>query len=334
VNAGPHPLDDQAELIRWLADEANPPVRYLVARDLESPPASGARLHRLRAEVLEWPPLVEILDRQRADGMFGAAGKRADARATLWALCLLQRCGCTVDDEPVGRAVEALERDHVHDGALTYLTGGSGVLPCYLGVGVVALLGLGATTSPLVWSSVEWLVEHQRFDHRDLRSGGDTAWPFAAPHTYGCWETVSCYHGVAAAFRALAAIPDPLRTPAVRQRLDEAVEYLRRHRLYRATRSGRPLFRHLTQSFLVGDYRSDLLDLLQGVADADPTLVRESWVADAVEDMRALTVDGRVVLAKNYGRRLIDPIPLEEVGAPSRFLTYQWLRVQSALGVG
>jgi len=73
--------------------------------------------------------------------------------------------------------------------------------------------------------------------------------------------------------------------------------------------------------------------MLQGIADADPGLVREPWVADAVEDMRALTVDGRVVLAKNYGRRLVDPIPLEEVGAPSRFLTYQWLRVQTAPGV-
>ena len=51
MNAGPHPLDDRAELIRWLEDEVNPPVRYLVARDLESPPASGSRLHRLRAEV-------------------------------------------------------------------------------------------------------------------------------------------------------------------------------------------------------------------------------------------------------------------------------------------
>ena len=102
-----------------------------------------------------WPPLIEILARQRADGAFGAPGKRADARATLWALCLLRRCGCTVDDEPVARAVEALERDHVHDGVLTYLSGGSGVLPRYLGVGVAALLGLGATESPLVWASVD-----------------------------------------------------------------------------------------------------------------------------------------------------------------------------------
>jgi hypothetical protein len=112
--------------------------------------------------------------------------------------------------------------------------------------------------------------------------------------------------------------------------LDEAIGYLRIHRLYRKTSNGAPLFRHMTQPFLIGDHRSSLLDMLQGIADADPRLIAEPWVRDAVEDMNGLTVDGKVVLARNYGRRLIDPIPFEQLGRPSRFLTYQWLCVQRA----
>jgi hypothetical protein len=67
--------------------------------------------------------------------------------------------------------------------------------------------------------------------------------------------------------------------------------------------------------------------MLQGLADADPTLIEEGWVAEAVEDMQALAPDGRVTLVKNYGKRLIDPIPFEPLGEPSRFLTYQWLKI-------
>lgn len=87
----------------------------------------------------------------------------------------------------------------------------------------------------------------------------------------------------------------------------------------------------MTQPFLIGDYRSDLLDMLQGIADADPSLIREDWVRDAFDDMKAITVEGRVPLVKNYGRRLIDPIPLEPMGQASRFLTYQWILIQRLL---
>ena len=132
----------------------------------------------------------------------------------------------------------------------------------------------------------------------------------------------------AAAFGALAAIPPRKRTADVQARLEDAIDYLRPRRLYKKTSKDQPLFRHMKQSFLVGDYRFDLLDMLSGIADADPTLVQEDWVTEAVDDMTALAVDGRIVLAKNYGRKLIDPIPLERVGEPSRFLTYQWIKTQ------
>ena len=177
------------------------------------------------------------------------------------------------------------------------------------------------------------LVDHQRFDSHTSKAGGEHPWPYRAPSNYGCWESLSCYHGVAGAFRALAAIPPAQRSTDVQARLDEAIDYLRPRRLYKKRHTDQPLFRHMKQPFLVGDYRFDLLDMLDGIADADPELVHEDWVAEAVDDMRDLATDGRVVLAKNYGRKLIDPIPLEPVGQPSRFLTYQWLRTQRLLGL-
>jgi hypothetical protein len=316
-------------LLEWLSAPTNPPIRYLTARNLTEPGPSAKTLKEFRDEILAWEPLQRILNRQLEDGSFPKGQKTPTAQRTFWALCLVQRCGLDVTDEPVARIIDYLTQNHLRKGALSYTTGGSGVLPCYLGVVAAALIKMGALDTDIVQSSIKWLIDHQRFDHRTTRAGGDKAWPYKVPENYGCWDTVSCYHGVAGAFRAFAAIPPTRRSADVHQRLAEAIEYLQIHRLYKTSAANRPLFRHMTQFFLVGDYRSDLLDMLEGVADADPTLIRQDWVQTAVTDMNNLTSDGRVTLAKNYGKKLIDPIPFEPIGAPSRFLTYQWLGIHS-----
>ena len=319
-----------ATLLDWLSSPDNPPVRYLTARDLLEARPSSEVLEELRAAILEWEPLRMVLDPQKDDGAFPFTQKTPTAQPTFTALNLMHRCGLDMTDEPVARAVDHLSDHHLGKGALSYTTGGSGILPCYIGVVTTALIGMGAWETDVVQSSIQWLIDHQRFDHKDTRAGGPESWPYRAPVNYGCWESVSCYHGVAGAFRAFAAIPAEHRTPAVTERLEQALEYLRIHRLYKRSALDKPLFRFMTEFFLVGDYRSDLLDMLQGIADADPALIDEEWVHEAFEDMEAHTDDDKVTLVKNYGRRLIDPIPFEPVGAPSRFLTYQWLRIRNA----
>jgi len=321
-----------ASLLAWLSSDENPPVRYLTSRDLTRPRPSAATLRKQRQSVLRWPPLQRILELQLPDGGFPDPSRTRTARPTFWALTLMQRCGLDVADEPVARAIAYLSAHHAGRGALSYTTGGSGILPCYAGVVTATLIGLGAYDSDIVQASLSWLVDHQRFDHKATRAGGEETWPYRSPVNFGCWDSVSCYHGVAAAFRAFAAVPATARSSTLRRRLDEAITYLRIHRLYKKSTSERPLFRHMTQSSLIGDYRSDLLDMLQGVADADPSLIGEEWVREAVQEMDALTDDRRVPLVKNYGRALMDPIPLEPVGAASRFLSYQWLHILEVLG--
>ncbi len=324
-------MQNEPEVLAWLSEPENLATRYLTARELLHPRPEPPGLERLRGAVLEWEPLRAVLDLQLEDGGFPDRSKVRTARPTFSALVLMERCGLDVGDEPVARAIDFLSRRHARTGPISYTGGASGVLPCYAGVVVTTLTGLGAGDSDIVRSSLDWLLDHQRFDHRELRAGGEASWPYRAPQNFGCWESVSCYHGVAGAFRAFAAVPAEGRWPRLRQRLDEAIDYLRIHRLFRKSGSERPLFRHMTQPFLVGDYRSGLLDMLQGIADADPALAAEPWVEESMEAMDALTVDGRVPLAKNYGRALMDEIPLEPVGEPSRFLTYQWLRVRRTM---
>jgi hypothetical protein len=320
----------QAGLVDWLDSPENPPVRYRLAREVTGASDLTAR----RRAALDWGPVLQILALQRPDGGFGRLARPDDARATIWALVLLERCGFELTDDPIDRAVRYLQADHVVDGAFSYLPGATGVLPCYLGTLTTALLRMGGLDLPIVQGSLRWLVDHQRFDHREIRSGGTETWANRAPANYGCWQAVSCFHGVAGAFRAFASVPVHRRDEGVSARLEEAVAHLRIRRLFRRTRSDRPLFAHLTTPFLVGDYRADLLDLLHGVADADPSLASEGWVGEAIADMTALAPDGRVPLVRNYGKRLASPIPLEPVGSDSRFLSLEWLEVRHALTEG
>ena len=132
---------------------------------------------------------------------------------------------------------------------------------------------------------------------------------------------------------ALSAVPPRRRSKEIKARLGDAVEYLRIHRVYKKSASDEPLFKHMTQFFLTGGYRFHLIDVLQGLADTDRRLTRKPWVAEAVAAVDAHAINGRIPLAKNYKNELIEPLPLEPTGKPSRFLTYQWHRVKKQFGI-
>ncbi|MCZ7583700.1 MAG: terpene cyclase/mutase family protein [Deltaproteobacteria bacterium] len=325
-------MSDKA-LLDWLSAAENPAVRYLSARDLGHPRRSARALAAMRRDTLNWAPLRKVLARQQDDGSFPHGQKTSTAQPTFWALLLMERCGLDLRDEPVTRAMDYLEKNHAREGALSYLGGGSGILPCYIGVVTRALIKMGGLELPLVQTSLRWLVDHQRFDHKSTRAGGAEPWPYKSVQNYGCWQTVSCYHGVAGALRAMAAVPTNRRSPELSNRMAAAIAYLRIHRVYKTSRGTRPLFRHMTQFFILGDYRSDLVDVLEALAEADPRLIREDWVREAVDAVEKLTDGGRVPLVKNYGKKLIDPLPVERVGEPSRFLTFQWLVVKRQFGL-
>ncbi len=320
-------------LLDWLLSPGNPAANYLTARDLIRPRPGQRALAALRVQMLAWPPLQRFLALQQQDGSFPAKHK-GSPETTYVALRLMSRCGMDTRDEPVVRALAYLCARHVGHGAFSHNTGGSGILPCYVGLYTRDLIAMAGIDHPAIGASLQWIVDHQRFDHRLTRAGGDKHWPFRGVESYGgCWHQVSCYHGVVATFGALAKVPPASRTREQSTRLQAALRYLEIHRGFKKSREDKPLFRHLTQFFMFGGYRSHLIEVLEAVADADPTLGERPWVRDAVAAVDALTIDGKVVLAKNYPTKLIDPLPFEPVGQPSRLLTYQWLRVKQKLGV-
>ena len=180
-NMQPTPSIDE-----WLLSPENPVVRYLATRDLGSSETSASDLAELRHEAQNWAPLRQILDMQKEDGSFPYKTKTATAQPTFSALYIMSRCAMTVDDEPVARTLGYLCDKHLKEGAFSYIgRSGSGVLPCYVGEVALALIRMGGYRLPEVRSLVQWLVDYQRFDHKNTRDGGPKKWPFKAVDNHG-----------------------------------------------------------------------------------------------------------------------------------------------------
>ncbi len=154
-----------------------------------------AVVQRLRSEMLTWDPAVPGPLTPTRDGSFPFSQKTPTAQPTFLALRLLERCGMTVEDEPVSRAIAYLTATHLRKGAVSFTSGASGVLPCYLGVVARDVIRMGGLDSQLAQTSISWLLDYQRHDHRSSRRGGAKTWPYKAVVHYRCWESVSCYHG-------------------------------------------------------------------------------------------------------------------------------------------
>ena len=323
------------QLIHWLSSSENPPVNYLTTRDFAGTPPSKESLYALRTEILAWKPLTSFLSSQQSDGGFPNKTKTKSAEPTLAGLALMTRCGLSYDDDCVRRAVEYIAGNYAYNDIFTFRAKGSGVLPCYVGMYARIIATVAGTDHPHFNKAIEWILEYQRFDHKEVRAGGRGQWPFRSVESYGgCWRSVSCYHGVVATLRALSSIPERKRSVAVNTQLEAALNYLRIHRVYKKSSEDKPLFRHFSRYFLYGKYRLNLIDVLEGISEADPGAGAEDWVRDVIETVDRSTVGGKVISAASYPTDIIDPLPFEKAGKPSRFLTYQWLITKRKFAAG
>jgi hypothetical protein len=74
--------------------------------------------------------------------------------------------------------------------------------------------------------------------------------------------------------------------------------------------------------------------MLSDVADTDRDLTRQHLFRTAVEDVDNLTGGGQVAIGKNSAEKLGDLIPLERIGAPSKFPTRQYPQIRRTLTPG
>jgi hypothetical protein len=218
------------DLLPWLLEPDNPPVRYFTLRDILHRPADDAELLAAQAEIINYPPLQAILQAQNPQGYWvkPGPGYSPKYRGTVWQIIFLEQMGADGDDPRVRRGCEyVLQHTQCANGGF----GCSGaeqerppapsrVIHCLHGNLLRALLGLGWGDDPRLERAVQWQAQAIT-GQGDLRyyKSGVFGPGFACRANEG-----QCAWGAIKALRGLARVPG--RSPLVSQALQIGADFL------------------------------------------------------------------------------------------------------------
>ncbi len=249
-------------LQKWLLGTSEPSVRYRVLRELLGRPETDPHVTAARKEIGRTGWAAELLDLQLPEGHWttpGSAPRDMEGpkyTATRYVLHVLADLGLDRSNPRLARGAR-LYFDLVSGRRFNEM-GGRDSEVCCTGGDVRIATRLGYGTDPRVARSIAWLIGAQKKD------GGWHCWP-SRKGTLDSWEALG----------AFAAIPEGLRSPAMREAIRRGLEfYLDRELMYEDGATYAPWLRahfpvHYYYDVLVG------LDLVTSLgATGDPRLNR------------------------------------------------------------
>jgi len=313
-NRGRGERENWVDLLRgdstvWLMEEGNPSARYFTLVKLLRQPRDDSAVITARQSIAESEPVLRILNAQRPHGYWGR--DKRPYHGVSKHLITLEHLGYPGDDQRVGKAIEYLfEHAQMEDGAFTAgeLEGGrKGVIPCFTANAIHLLHWFGYGQDPRTGMALDYLLRTQRDD------GG-----------WLCFERVkkthACFWATAKALRALEALPAGLRTDQVVEAAQQAANLFLDHGLYRhhsefgkvSTRwfeFARPLF-----------VSTDVLEVLELVAPfvtPDDERIQEglNLVVEKQDERGRWPTERQIPVIKTF------PVPFEQVGQPSKWVT-------------
>jgi hypothetical protein len=321
---------EDADVLSWLLEPANPCVRYFALRDLMESHPGDRDLERARAAAMAEGPVPRLLARQKPAGNWSRAEDfyiGTKYWGTVWTFIVLAELGADGRDERVRRAAEFLFRwsQDRESGGFAYrgtASGGgqhSGVIPCLTGNIVWSLIRFGYLDDPRVQKAIEWIVRHARSDDGD--GPAPKGWPYDKRDP--CYGRHTCLMGIVKPLKALAEIPAARRSAGVRRTIDEGVEFLLVHRLYKRSHLpdavAKQYWTKCAFPLMWQTSALEMFDLLTGLG------VRDERLRDAAELIASKRDgQGRWCLEKGApGRTLVS---FERVGQPSKWITLAALR--------
>ncbi len=321
----------RADPIPWLLEENNPSVRYLTLAELCKGPESCSELVSLRNRIMHAGPVPKILSRQSSGGYWEKAEDfyvRTKYKGTVWSFLILAELMADPEDPRIRRSCEFLldwSQDR-ESGGFSYrgsqMGGGfhSGIIPCLTGNLTWGLIRFGYLEDKRVRRAIDWIATYQRFD--DGESPAPRGWPY--DRFEPCWGKHTCLPGVAKGLKALAEIPVRRRTINVRSFIQNAAEFLLRHRLYKKSHDpasvAKPKWAKLGFPWMWDTDALELLLILTGLG------FRDDRMQDAIDLILSKQDDqGKWSLETTYNGRF--QVDIEKRGKPSKWITLNALRI-------
>jgi hypothetical protein len=317
--------------LKWLLEGNNPSVRYYAMKKLMKLKARDNELVDARKQIMISGIVPDILEKQNEDGSWGDPEKfyTMKYKGTVWQLLILAELRADPEDLRVKRACEFILRmsQVAENGGFSTEYGkksGAGlpskVIPCLTGNMTWALIKLGYMEDVRVQASIDWIVKNQRADDGDKPKLPD--WEYE--NRYACFSRHTCFMGIVKSLKALASIPEEQRSDAVKSKIDELVEFILIHHIFRRShdlkKDSKPGWKRLGFPLM---YQTDVLEILEILIDLD---VKDQRMDEAMNLLKGKQMaDGRWELQNSYNGKLI--VDIEKKGEPSKWITLKALGV-------
>jgi len=320
-----------ADPITWLLEDNNPSVKYFTLIDILEKAENDPEVGKTKEEIMMKGVVPKILAKQKEEGYWEDPQKfyTAKYKGTVWQIIILTELGADGKDSHIRKACEFIlknSQDHESNGFSVWFsakTGGgrsSGVIPCLTGNLVYSLIKLGYLEDERVQNSINWITTYQRFDDGIKNTPKD--WPYEK--LVVCWGKHSCHMGVVKALKALAEIPVNQRNKVVKNTIEEGVEYLLKHHIYKRShdlsRVSKPGWLRLGFPLM---YQTDILEILGILTRLD---YHDKRMQEAVDQLISKQdYQGKWKLDSTFNGRFQTNI--EQKGKPSKWITLNALKV-------
>jgi hypothetical protein len=319
--------------IDWLLEEDDPSVRYHALTGLLDKPKTDPEVVAAKRVMMTEGLIPKILALQNEAGYWGRPEDfyvRSKYKGTVWTLILLAQLGADGSDPRIRKACEFIldSSQDSESGGFSYRRSGGraygdGVLPCLTGNMAWSLIRFGYLEDPRVQKGIDWITRYQRFDDG---TGTPSGWPYDRHEN--CWGRHTCHYGVVKALKALAEIPAPKRSKAVKATIESGAEYLLKHRIYKSSHDPQKVAMPgwLNLSF-PRMWATDILESLNILARLGYRDERMREAIDAVLEKQ--DAYGRWANQDHYGSRYI--VRVEKKGRPSKWVTLEALQTLKVL---
>ena len=319
------------DIINWLLEDDNPSVKYYTLVDLLGKTFDDEEVTTAKEQIMKTGAVPKILSKQEPGGYWGIQNDfyvRSKYKGTVWNLIILAELGADGKDSSIKKTCEFIfkKSQDLASGGFSYanITAGGGapgkVLPCLTGNMIWSLIRLGYLDDPRVQKGIQWITKYQRFDDGEQNLPKD--WPYKSHKA--CFSKHSCHMGVVKTLKALAEIPGNKRTPNVKNTINQAVEYLLIHHIYKRShdlsKKSKPGWLRLGFPLM---YQTDILEILEILTRLG---VKDERMQDAMDIVVSKQDDqGRWILENTFNGRFITNI--ETKGKPSKWITLNAIRV-------
>lgn len=322
--------------IEWLLDPKDPSIRFHALIDLLDRGIDDKDVVATRERIRSYGPVKRVMAAQSREGYWAPKETcyRPKWTAAAWPLALLGEMGAPVDDRIEGECERFFDLHQVDTGAFSCVSklerGKRWDEPCLTGNMIRTLIKLGYGEDRRLKEAIDWLPEHQ------LEDGG---WNCDYPQRK---VKHSSFMSTIEPLWAYSEIPRRKWTRSMKRSIEKGAEFLLMHRVYKSdNHHWKETYPFFTALHFPMYYFYDALHglrVLTKLGYSDDERIRDAThlLLSKRSPNGTWNLEGDWFREGDFfyptGKGRKDPVSIEQIGRPSKWITLNCYRVLTQTG--